>query len=871
MDDSAPDQPQRERYQRERALGAGGMGVVYLARDTILHRQVAIKKLRRDAASASAQRRIQQEARLLARLNHSNIVRLYDIVEERDGIALVMEYVEGCTLRQWMLERQPSLEEKLRVLAQVCKGLQQAHALGIIHRDLKPDNILITGGGAPTAKITDFGIAKHWREDSDLTREQHIVGSWGIMSPEQAQGKPLDNRSDLFTLGTLAYQLLCGQNPFGDCDSLHATMERIVHHPHPPAARLNPQLPQALCKLLDRLMAKDPKHRPCNAAEVSAALDDIVIRLGNRKTAGQGINRGLNSGQSATITVETFHRQKIGKRIHKKKLYTAARASMLAVAAIAILATAAFHYLPGPPREKDEKYIALILPEVRESSREVSILHNNVLNAIREGLSNRKGLYLVPTSESEALRDKPLRYIASALNVQLLLNPEISCGQNFCDLSLELIDSQNLSVIANRDVALSLDSNLGGYEKTRQQINYLLPDYPLRHPRPELQISEADYQRYLELEALHYDGQQNAEILQALEELQQRAPFFAPVYELYSLCVFQARFQSVDLDAVDRLEKLLARAPVEIADSLEFISAKLNLAETQYDWAETDRQLERLRTTFPDAAHYYHRKAINYHLRGEYQKELQFAERALAHRTSTNYLVQKAIALSHLGDMEGARPVLRQALEIDSELLDAISLLAANELDMGHTGETIRLLGTVSPDRLGSVDFYNLCMAHFLEKHYRQADQCFGELYTAQPSDLEPLLYRAEIAGELGQPQEARQLSERALELSLQREGWENRLVQAMAYAQLGQPEHAAASLLEIRQQAPDDLYVNQARAQVYIAIDDLASAEAHIRKTLELGQSPVWYHSARFAKICSHEVFADLRDDRPELCIQKQ
>lgn len=864
METAEPEQAQAGRYRIERTLGAGGMGIVYLARDSRLQRRVAIKKLRRDATSTSAHLRIQREARLLARLNHGNIVQLYDVLEEDGDIALVMEYVEGCTLGQWVRDKRRSLQEKLDILVQICSGLEQAHALGIVHRDLKPDNILVSGDSPVTAKITDFGIAKSWREDSDLTCEQHIAGSWGLMSPEQAQGKSLDNRSDLFTLGTLAYQLLCGQNPFGNCDSPYVTVERIVHHPHPPAAKLNPQLPDALCKLLDRLMAKDPKRRPASAGEVAAILRDIAVAPGDSQAA----ELPVNSGRSATMTVESLHRHQGHQKIHN----IPTRAAVLAAAAIALLAILSFFYLSGSPREEGGQYIAIVMPQAADADgREIKLLYRSVQNAIREGISDRRGLYLVPISESRALQSKPLRDMAGALNVQLLLSTEISCRRYACDLTLELIDSQSLSVIASRDVALDADANLGGYEKTLQQINYLLPDYPPRHPRPELQISEADYRRYLELETLHYRELQNAEILQPLEDLQQRAPSFAPIYELHSLGVFMARFENVDLDAVERLEKLLAKAPASIADTPELISARLNLAETRYDWQEADRQLARLKIALPDIAHYYHRVALDHHLRGEYEKELEAAERALAHRTSTNYLLQKAIALSFLGDMEGARPVLQRILEIDSGQMDAISLLAANELDMGRGGETIRLLKSAPPAQLPALDVYNLCTAYYLEQNFDEAAPCFEKLGELNPHDAEPLLILAEIARTRGRPEDARRLTERAIAETSRRQGWENKLVLAQARAQLGQHQQAVETLMQIHQRTPDDTYTNHAYAQVYITTGDRASAEAHIRRALELGQSPVWYHSARFAEICSHGDFADLRGDYPGLCTQKQ
>ncbi|WP_250459136.1 serine/threonine-protein kinase [Microbulbifer litoralis] len=849
METDAPEQQKPGRYRLERKLGAGGMGVVYLAEDTQLRRRVAIKKLLPDTAGASAQQRIRREAQLLAQLNHPNIVQLYDVFDEDDGgIALVMEYVEGTTLRAWIDDRSISLRARIDILAQVCRGLEQAHQLGIIHRDLKPENILVSHRGAtPAAKITDFGIAKSWRERSNLTSEQHIALSWGAVSPEQAQGKALDQRSDLFALGILAYRLLCGRNPFGDSDSPYLMAERIIRRPHPPARRVNPALPEKLGRLLDRLLAKKPARRPASAADVAAELEAL--------DPGASDDTG-----TAALDPEHFYR--------RRRRFGFATGAALAVAA-GLAVAAAISLWPGEKPDRTARYIAVVPATVdtAEQKREVHLLFQSVQNAIRQGLSNREGLYLVPQSESRQLHNQSMRRQARAQDAQLLLNPDIDCGEKNCDLSLELIETEGFSVIASRQFSLSLDSNLGGFEQTLQQVNYLLPQYPPRAQSPKLTISEEDYRRYLELQPRGKTFQSIGETLDALEELQERAPQFPPVYELYGQLAFDDRFSNRNMNSIDRLEEMLAKAPPEIADTVEILSARLFLYHARYNWDASAEVLAQLKSALPDRANYYQAEAIHYHLRGDYERALIASDKALALRTSTNYLLQKALSLSYNGQMEAARPYLQQALEIDSSYADTRSLLAANELDMGRTGETIRLLDDVAPGKLSALDFYNLCMAHYLERHFQRADQCFADLYTALPSDVEPLLYRAEIARERGDPQRARQFSERALELSRQREGWENRLVQALAHAQLGQSERAVTSLLETRQRAPDDTYVNQALAQVYIATDDLNSAEAHIRRSLELGQAPVWFRTRRFAKLCSHPEFADLRAEYPALC----
>lgn len=328
------------RYRVERTLGAGGMGVVYLAEDVKLGRKVAIKQLRSDMTGNSAEARFRSEAQLLARLNHPNIVRLYDVLEEDHNIALVMELVEGVTLKEWMREHNATLAEKLDLLMQICQGLGKAHCLGIIHRDLKPENILVTNDGV--AKITDFGIAKALDCDQQLTREDHIAGSVQAMSPEQLQGAPLDARSDLFSLGSIAYELLCGYKPFerGDKSAL-AFAQQITSKPHIPPQHAWPEIPKPLAALLDRLLAKRPEQRPESAERVFEALELV------RK---HGIDRNTLQ-YSETVT------QLLIKPRKKRRLIGSTLAILTIVGAFVFWGWKTLTYLPS-------QYIAILPTQI---------------------------------------------------------------------------------------------------------------------------------------------------------------------------------------------------------------------------------------------------------------------------------------------------------------------------------------------------------------------------------------------------------------------------------------------------------------------------------------------------------------------------
>ena len=248
------------------SIGRGGMGLVYLARDSRLDRQVAIKCLRTELIEPHYRERFKREALLLAKLNHPNIVQIYDYLETNEQLALVMEYVDGENLQQHLREHIVSHAQRMQWLTQIAQGLAVAHDAGIIHRDLKAENILINKRNL--AKITDLGIAKS--QDFNGTLTDHVTGSYGSMSPEQAMGEELDFRSDLFSFGILAYQLLCGAHPFGETENKLQLMQRIISHPAISPIKKNPDLLPETVKLLGQLLSKDPDNRPDNTHWVAA-------------------------------------------------------------------------------------------------------------------------------------------------------------------------------------------------------------------------------------------------------------------------------------------------------------------------------------------------------------------------------------------------------------------------------------------------------------------------------------------------------------------------------------------------------------------------------------------------------------------------
>ena len=288
-------------YRVVAPLGAGGMGEVYQAHDAKLDRAVALKVLPAELVrDAERVRRFVQEARSASSLSHPNIVTIHDIGEavpaEEDAEPspdaapvhyIAMELVDGATLRQLFADRSVEPRTLLAHLAQAAEGLAKAHAAGIVHRDLKPENIMVTRDGY--TKVLDFGLAKLTEPETagsaltaaptalagEITRAGAVMGTAGYMSPEQAMGRPVDYRTDVFAFGCLLYEAATGRRPFtgeSTVDVLHA----IVREKPVPVEEIAPQIPAALVRTIRRCLAKDPDRRYQSMKDLALELHDMV-------------------------------------------------------------------------------------------------------------------------------------------------------------------------------------------------------------------------------------------------------------------------------------------------------------------------------------------------------------------------------------------------------------------------------------------------------------------------------------------------------------------------------------------------------------------------------------------------------------------
>lgn len=268
------EKPMLGRYQVEKELGKGAMGVVYLGRDPKINRVVAIKTMAlsqefEEDELKDVKERFFREAETAGRLNHPNIVTIFDAGEEHDLAYIAMEFLKGKDLVPYTKTGNlMPLAKVMDIVARVADALSYAHQNSVVHRDIKPANIMYEPE-SDAVKVTDFGIARI--TDSSKTKTGMVLGTPSYMSPEQLAGKKIDGRSDLFSLGVMLYQMACGKLPF-EGDSMAQLMFKIANEPHPHIREFNPQVPECLAAIIDRALAKDNAQRYQTGAEMAADL-----------------------------------------------------------------------------------------------------------------------------------------------------------------------------------------------------------------------------------------------------------------------------------------------------------------------------------------------------------------------------------------------------------------------------------------------------------------------------------------------------------------------------------------------------------------------------------------------------------------------
>ena len=472
MSSSHPAGARLGRYEIKSRIGAGGMGEVYLALDTELDRKVAIKILPADvAANQDRMRRFTQEAKAAAALNHPNIAHIYEI-GQADGVNFIaMEFVDGHTLGEVIHGGQTDLAKLLRYLQHGAEGLAKAHAVGIVHRDLKPDNIMITRDGH--VKILDFGLAKLLetagqkpdREGGLGSSEiatammpvQHsmpgvVMGTVGYMSPEQAQAKTVDQRSDIFSFGCILYEVATGRKPFVG-DSIIDTLHKIIYEPAPSITDLNPSASPDLQRVIRKCLAKEPEKRYQTIRDTANDLEELIEEMKGVSDIERSVAPSANATTSEAIkSTDDDVRAKSTVSVSQQSASSAEyivsgikQHKLAAVIVLLVLVVGAVGlglYLHARNTEVAIESIAVLPFQNRSTEADSEYLSEGLAESLIYRLSQLPNLKVSPTSSVFRYKGKeidPVK-VGQELGVNAVLSGRIVQRGDNLTISAELVD-----------------------------------------------------------------------------------------------------------------------------------------------------------------------------------------------------------------------------------------------------------------------------------------------------------------------------------------------------------------------------------------------------------------------------------------------
>src|SRR6266404_9833 len=594
-------------YRIVSRIGAGGMGEVYLAQDTKLDRRVALKILPEEfAGDTERMRRFVQEAKSASALNHPNIITIHEIGDSGGSHFIATEYVEGETLSRRLRSEPMSLRTAIDIAIQVASALQAAHDAGIAHRDIKPDNVMIRPDGF--VKLFYFGIAKLTEKNREPIDEDAataiksgtspgmIVGTAAYMSPEQARGKPVDARTDIFSFGVVLYEMLTVKHPFEGENAMDVS-GAILHKEPAPIRQLLPDIPQDIERLINKTLRKDREERYQTAKDLLIDLKDarqeleVQSRLERTSPSNrEDPNRQIKAATTTDVPHTTSSAEYLVSEITKRKRGIAIGLIVLFLALIGV-----GYWLFGN-RAAPAKQIESIavMPFVNESGNaEVDYLSDGMTETLISSLSQLPNLSVKARSTVFRYKGKTTeaRTIGKELNVQAILNGRIVQRGEQLTLSLELIDAQTENVIwseqYNRrqsdlvilqseiahDVSSKLQSKLSGADLAKVEKNYTA--------NPEA------YQLYLK--GKFYWNKRTGESLKQAAELYRQAIEKDPNYALaYSgLAETYVLFSSYDVapanDSMPQSKAAALRA-LAIDDSLAEAHTALGFYLSNYEW-----------------------------------------------------------------------------------------------------------------------------------------------------------------------------------------------------------------------------------------------------------------------------------------------
>jgi len=838
------------RYKIIRELGRGGMSIVYLAQDTELDREVAIKCVdTQNVNTARMADRLRCEAKLLAQLNHPNIVQLYDVIEQGDILGLVIEYVGGDTLTN-RLKQAPTKEVKLKWLAEVAQGLASAHQKGIAHCDLKADNILITQDNV--AKIADFGIARikldDYLEDDGLTRMDSVTGSYFSLSPEQASGQAVDTRTDLFSLGVLIYQVSLGKHPYGETNNKAVLVQRIINTPFELTEAITHALGVRLAEVVKSLLSKQPQDRLYSAAEVVELVRSSSLINSHSDTMDHTVEIPIQQQQPK------FEAQSL---IRSGWVMRATLISVGFIIGILIL-----KLIPSAPTSANISYIALDTVEVT-ATKDFNPTH---LILIKSALQQSAESTVLSFSETGLVDARELNSIegnfskkATAAGVKDILVVAANCLQQKCDIKIQRRSGERMAVSHQANFPVASDSLVGLTSAIASQIPKLF-DQSSSRQKTTVDLSENEYRDYLEIYTASNSGvsidQKHFE--EAIDFINAK-PNFLPSYALlHGLGSFLFR-NTNDKSYLNTVADIFNTAPRNIKFENIYKRTKIMLLLDLEKLGEAKMAYEELKEDVTDKLFLSEIESSIAYSESDYEKLLTLDRQNAIWKPSIANLYNLATSEFLVGNHAQAKQALASLFQINPSDTYALDLKASIEMSLGNLPDAIETYEALLTQHQSSAIFSNYGIALALNKDYGNAITQHKKAIKINPNTPQFYLNLADAQSLSGKTEPANINYQQVITLLQAPKSASEFSWLAQAYVQLGQHSKAVKTLKTANKQFPNVAELDYAASIINTLSGNHIAAAVDIIDAIEGGTAPIWFSFNWFKPLCDNKDFIDI------------
>lgn len=844
-------------YVVKEVIGEGGMGKVYLAEDTLLRREVAIK-VKKYSDSNDVDHQLIKEARALAKLNHPNIVQVLGVEQLQQEIALVMEYVKGKNLQQVINESQPTLIQKIKWLLQIAKGLNAAHNKGYLHCDLKLTNILIDEYG--NAKIADFGIAR-FIQDNNPTRQSYL--SVSAITPELIEELEVDKQSDLFALGVLAFELFSARKPFKinlakvmPADNQQRLFLRKCLKQPESANAIFPQLSPDLARLIDHLLQYEKGARIKDCATVISGLSHILLSE-SQKNILQEETMAVEEWQSLEKP-QTLVEWKRTFELTFKTFYRYQFWLWLLLFIFSILMVMRWFAIPVDSHLR----VAIVKPVLQADDSIPSFQQSLVLAALESGLRD----FVVETENMRLLESEEAK--STLLNSQEvfkttgasdIIMPKVSCLEKICQVEIEVLSSKEKSVWARKQWPIFFKSHREIYDSAKVNLASIFGSSSTSHLH-EFYLSEQEFAGYLRLyHSIRYSEYKFEPTQKALWKFIRQHPYVFSAYGLARELSLNHFEESNDNSVLTELLNLLNHAPQKYRASLDYQINLFWIYLNIGNQIKLDQTFSLIQEQNPDLALMEELSAVKAFSANEFSAAINHYHKAIQYRPSSYLFYNLALTYWWAGETKQSIAMAEKVVEMLPNDYKANRLLGSLYLFTGKVNEAILSFETVLQQSPQSIDQNNLAVANMLLGNYVRARELARELVDKQPDNATWLINFADTQYFLGDKRESSLIYEHVIELNKEKADVQSLLETAQAYVHLERTELALKTLSEAKAKAADNLDVYYVAAIIYTKLGEQQSALFNVNESLVKGLSSVWYNLPWFDVLCGQNKFRKL------------